>query len=198
MNWNYRQTKRRISWLKLSLLLLGIVGAGGGVSFAALISQQAKLAGNTIQTATANLQISGDGTNFSNTQPGFVFSNLVPGAQASPASGYPIYLKNTGGTPLALQIAISSLPTNPDSIDLSKVHVILAPTSGGSVQNLTIQSLIGSYPSGGQSILSPALLMPGTTAQYKLQIMMDADAVNGPSASINNVDFSFGGVATGS
>ena len=31
MNWNYRQTKRRISWLKLLLLLLGIVGAGGGV-----------------------------------------------------------------------------------------------------------------------------------------------------------------------
>ena len=198
MIWNYRQTKRRISWLKLLLLLLGIVGAGGGVSFAALISQQAKLAGNTIQTATANLQISGDGSNFSNTQPGFVFSNLVPGAQASPANGYPVYLKNAGGTPLALQIAVSSLPTNPDSVDLSKVHVILTPNSGGSVQNFTLQALIGSYPAGGQAILSPSLLMPGATAQYKLQIMMDVDAVNGPSASINNVDFSFGGVATGS
>src|SRR5665213_3201719 len=49
-----------------------------GVTFATLQSQQVKLTGNTIQTATANLQISPDGIAYSGSQQGFAFSNLVP------------------------------------------------------------------------------------------------------------------------
>ena len=55
MKWHYQRTARRLSWPELTLVVMACLLVGGGVSFAALISQQAKLTGNTIQTAMANL-----------------------------------------------------------------------------------------------------------------------------------------------
>jgi len=55
-----------------------------GVTFAALQSQQAKLTGNIIQTATANLQVSPNGSSYANSLDGFAFQNLVPGGVAVP------------------------------------------------------------------------------------------------------------------
>lgn len=167
-----------------------------GVTFAALQSQQAKLTGNVIQTATANLQVSTDGSSYSNSQAGFAFANLVPGGQAVPAPGYPLYLKNAGGTPLALKLAVSSTPSNPDNVDFAKVHVILIPATGNAQpQNFTLQALISSATTGGVALTSPSVLMPGSVQQFSVQISMDSDAVSGASATINNVDLSFGGTA---
>ena len=56
-----------------------------GVTYAALISQQAKISGNTIATATANLKISGDGVSYSSSQQGFLYSGLVPGGPPAPS-----------------------------------------------------------------------------------------------------------------
>ena len=96
--------------LKAVSRTVGIAGAAlvivSGVTFAILQSQQIKLTGNTIQTATANLVLSPDGVNYSSSQTGFTFSNLVPGGSAMPTCGYTFYLKNTGGTPLALKFAL--------------------------------------------------------------------------------------------
>ena len=64
-----------------------VVVTVSGVTFAALQSQQNKLTGNVIQTATANLQLSTDGVHYGNSQTGFIFSGLVPGGSAVPASG---------------------------------------------------------------------------------------------------------------
>src|SRR5438309_2343932 len=106
-------------------VVAGVVIVVSGVTFAALQSQQDKLTGNTIETATANLQLSTDGSNYATSQAGFDFSNIVPGGQAVPQSGYNVYLKNSGGTPLALKLAVSSTPSNPSNVDLNKVNVIL-------------------------------------------------------------------------
>lgn len=190
--------KRRQNILPLARafgVIAAIVVIVSGVTFAALQSQQAKLTGNTIQTATANLQISSDGSTYGNTQAGFSFDNLVPGGQAVPASGYTLYLKNMGGTPLALKFAVSGSPTNPDAVDLTKVHVIVTPVGGGSPQNFTLQSLLSGYATGGQALLSPSALLPGQTVQYVIQVSMDTDAVTGPGATISTVDFSFSGLA---
>ena len=166
-----------------------------GVTFAALQSQQVKLTGNVIQTATANLLVSPDGTNYSAAQSGFSFSNLVPGGQAMPANGYPFFLKNGGGTPLALKFALSSTPSNPDAVDLNKVNVIVTPNGGGSPQSFTLAALISANASGGVSILTPSALMPGASAQYTLQVSMTSDAVTSSSASLGNIDFAFTGLA---
>lgn len=144
-----RRPCRLIPFIRTGGILVAVSVIAGGVAYAALQSQPVKLSGNTIQTATADLLLSADGVNYGASQPGFVFGQLVPGGAAVPAAGNPVFLKNTGGTPLSLLLSVSSLPANLDSVDLSKVHVILSPTAGGSVQNFTLQGLIAAATTGG-------------------------------------------------
>jgi hypothetical protein len=194
-----RRPNRRLRRLLLFIRTGGIVASVAvivsGVTFAALQSQQVKLSGNTIQTATANLLLSTDGINYGAAQPGFVFDAIVPGGPAVPAAGYPVFLKNAGGAPLALKLAVGSTPANLDTLDLGKVHVILVPTTGGSVQNFALQGLMSASGVGGQAILSPGQLAPGATAGYKLQVSMESEALSGPGATVSGLDFSFSGTA---
>src|SRR5206468_7462774 len=187
---------KRISQLKAVGRAAAIVSAVTvivtGVTFAALQSQQAVLKGNTIQTAVANLQLSSDGKSYGNSLAGYTFSGLVPGGQPAPVSGYPIYLQNAGSTPLALKLSIGKAVTNPNNVDLSKVHVILAPFSGGTPQNITMQDLITSADSGGTALSAYTRLPAGQNAGYEIQVMMEADAVTGPGATLSDVDFVFG------
>jgi hypothetical protein len=183
------------SFIRLIGVSLAVTVAVGGVTFAALQSQQAKLTGNTIQTAVANLQISSDGVTYSNSQTGFAFANLIPGGPATPATGYTFFLKNAGGTPLALKLAASSAPGNPNGVDLTKVHVILTPASGGQPESFTLQSLLDNAATGGDALTSPAALFSGNSQQFSIQVVMDSDAVAGSSAIINNLDLSFTGTA---
>lgn len=194
MKWiNDQPTKQLSSIFKASIITLSIVAISGGISFAALTSQD-RLTGSTIQTATANLLLGVDGVNYATSQPGFSFSGIVPGGLAVPTSGYDVYVKNTGAISLALKLSVvGNTITNPDNVDLSKVHVILAPLSGGSVQNFPLSMLIASNATGGVAILSPTQLTSGSVAVYKMQVSMEIDAVNGPSATISNLDFIFGG-----
>ncbi len=196
MKWNYyKKTQKLPTTIKAALIVLSIVAVSGSVSYAALLSQQAKLTGNTVQTATANLQVSNDGVNYSDSLAGYSFVGLIPGGQALPVDGNVVCIKNTGDSALALKLAISSTPLNPDNVDLTKVHVIVTPTSGGSPQNFTMQSLITPDPSGGMALLTPISLLPGESTTYRIQVSMDIDALSGASASISNLDFSFSGTA---
>lgn len=163
-----------------------------GVTFAALQSQEDVLKGNTIQTAVANLQLSSDGINFTNSLSGFTFSGLIPGGAPAPANGYPIYLKNDGSTALALKLSIPKPITNPDNADLSKVHVLLTPFGGGAPQNMTLQDLVSSAASGGIALAQPGRLGVGQSTGFNVQVSMESDAVSGPSATITDIDFSFG------
>lgn len=166
-----------------------------GVAYAALVSQQDNLTGNTIQTATANLQISKDGNNFADTLPGFDFNNLIPGGQPVPTTGYPIYLRNAGATPLTLKFWVSSLPTNLNNVDLSKVNVLISTVGAtGTAQIVPLQSLLSATGANATTITSGNLGV-GAIQQYKLQVSMSADAVNGSSANIGNIDFAFSGTA---
>lgn len=178
--------------------VVGVVAATmvvvSGVTFAALQSQQDTLTGNTIETATANLQLSKDGINYGDTQTGFDFNNLIPGGPAVPTAGYGFYLKNSGDTPLAVKFAINSIPDNPNNVDLSKVNLLVTTVgSGGAAQSFTLQSLIDASPSGGLP-LNGAALPFGQLQQYKLQVSMTTDAIIGSSASLGNLDLVFSGV----
>lgn len=193
MKWiNDQPTRQLSSIFKASVIALSLVAISGGISFAALTSQD-RLTGSTIQTATANLLLGVDGVNYASNQPGFSFAGIVPGGLAVPNSGYDVYVKNFGAISLALKLSVSDTITNPDNVDLSKVHVILAPLSGGTVQNFPLSMLISSNATGGVAILSPTLLPTGGMVVYKMQVSMETDAINGPSATISNLDFIFGG-----
>lgn len=182
------------AWLRSAGVITLVMLAAGGVTFAALQSQQDSLTGNTIETATANLQLSTDGVAYANSHAGFDFNNLIPGGQPVPAAGYSVYLKNAGGTALALKLSVSGAPSNPDSVDLSKVNVLLTTVGSGlSPQSFNLQSLMGAYP-GGLPVAG-VNLASGAAQQYKLQASMATDAVNGASAGLGNIDLVFSGAA---
>lgn len=177
---------------RLLLVVGAVLALIGGITYAALQAQHAKLTGNTIQTATAALQLSQDGTTFASSLPGYTFSDVIPGGPAVPANAPTITLKNVGSAPLMLKFYVATAPNNPDNVDLGKVHIILTPISGAAVQNFTLAQLVQAGING-ISLPSPSQLGPGLTAAFKLQVSMEGDATNASSATINNLEFSFGG-----
>ncbi|HSX36750.1 MAG TPA: hypothetical protein VLG13_01345 [Patescibacteria group bacterium] len=190
----YQNTKP----LMRAIAVMAIVGIiVTGVTFAALQSQQAVLTGNTIETATADLRVSADGTTYTNTLAGFDFANIVPGGAAVPAAGYNFYLKNFGGTPLLLKLGVGSTVANASNVDLSKVNVILAAVgSGAQPQTFTLAALIAANTTGGVSLTTPNPLMQGTQQKFAIQVSIASDAFSGSSASLGNIDFAFSGAAT--
>lgn len=198
MKWKYDDRARKYPNIgRLAGLVFALIVMCGSVTYAALQSQQAKLTDNLIQTATANLQIGPDGNSFGSSLNGFVFGGLIPGGGAIPQTGYSVFVKNTGNASLSLRLSVTNTPLNADNVDLDKVHVILTPKAGGSTQNFTLKSLIESAASGGLTILSPNQLLPGQISGYTLQVSMEVDAMNGTSATISGLDFSFSGSTVG-
>ena len=167
-----------------------------GITFAALQSQSAALAGNSIETASANLQVSKDGSAFGNTASGYDFSNIVPGGAAVPTDGNTFYFRNAGTTNLALKLSVNGQQVvNDPSLNLAKVWVIV--TSPDAVAHkLALSVLISSYSTGGADL--GVTLNTSSTGLFKVQVSIDADALSGgttSSASIKNVDLTFGGTA---
>lgn len=176
------------------LVFMATIAMVGGVTFATLQSQTAIVKGNTIQTASANLQLSANGTNYSNSIDGYVFGNLIPGGAAVPTSGYPVYLKNSGSVPLALKLSVGSSTVLPANIDASKVHIILNPSAGGAPQNILLSDLL-SVTGSGVALSQATRLTAGQSMSFLIQVAMDQDAVSGSSASIDSIDFNFGATA---
>lgn len=178
-----------------SVLILSSIGViTSAVTFAALQSQQAVLAGNTINSATAALVVSSDGTMFGSSKSGFVFSNVVPGGAAVPTGGNTVYLRNNGSSNLSLKMSVSSTPSNLNNVDLSKVFVEISRAETSYNQTYSLKSLIDSYASGG-TVLNDTV-NSGTTAQYLLRVAMSADAFNNTNGvTISGVDIAFVGLA---
>ena len=180
-----------------AIVVIAVIAAGvTGVTFAALQSQSAALAGNTIETASANLLISKDGSSFSGSSAGYDFNNVVPGGAAVPTTGNTFYLRNSGTTNLALKLSVNGQQvTNDPSLDLSKVYVIITAPDA-TVHKLALSALLSSYGTGGTDL--GVTLNASSTGLFKVQVSMDADALSGgttSSASIKNVDLTFGGTA---
>jgi len=162
-----------------------------GVTFAALQSQSATLTGNSISTATADLRIGTTVSTFSNTRTGFSFTNVIPGATASPTDGNSFYLKNYGASTMVLKAAISSVPTNVSSVDLSKVYIVFTRVDTAATQQLSVASLVTANTTGGTTLTDT--LAGGAIAQFKTQVVIDDDAFSGQSATIGGIDLIFNG-----
>lgn len=162
-----------------------------GVTYAALQSQAATLTGSSISTATADLRIGTTASTFSNTRTGFSFANIVPGAVPSPADGNSFYLKNYGTAPMALKVAINSVPANTANVDLTKVYLVFTRFDTTATQKLSVASLVTAMSSGGTALTDS--LSGGATAQYKTQVTMDDDAFTGASATVGGIDLVFTG-----
>ncbi|MEJ0073790.1 MAG: hypothetical protein WDN27_07040 [Candidatus Saccharibacteria bacterium] len=190
--------KRRKLWKLLPVVrAIGVLSAVGIittlVTFAAIQSTGNALTGNTIETATATLQISKDGTNFSDNVTGYDFNGLVPGGAAQPVTGYMVALHNTGSTNLALSLAVPAAPVTTGAPDLGKVWVVLTPYNPGggtyAPQSIRLSDLVA-----GKVALTAARLNAGAFAYFHLQIGMDTDAITGGGATITGLDLSFSGI----
>jgi len=196
-----RHFKRRFRSVKPIVRTAGIAGSAlalcAGITYAALQSQKVSLANNTISTASANLQISTDGTNYGTAGMGFDFTDVEPGGDPAPATGNDFYLKNEGTTSLNLRIALSSQSLdNPDHIDLSKVSVIVTSLGNSVSQQYSLLDLAG-YATAGEGSLNMSLL-PGTTGHYRIQVAVSADALPSGTttqASIGGFNLVFSGTS---
>lgn len=173
-------------------IISSVIIVATGVTFAALQSQQATLLNSSIESATADLRIGTSVASFAASRTGFVFKDIVPGGPAAPAVGDSIFLKNYGTANLGLKMAISSIPVNADNVDLAKVSIVITRTDTSAAQTFSVKSLVDSYTTGGLSLTDS--LGGGVIAEYKLQIVMSADAFNGQSATIDDIDIVFTGL----
>lgn len=177
---------------RLSAVVTAVMVIVAGVTFAALQSQAATMKGNTIQTATASLKVSSDGTNYTDTLTGYQFNNLIPGGNAMPTSGYSVYLRNDGTAPVAIKLSAATTISNPDNVDLSKVYITLEPVNFiGTAQKMSLQDLLTDDPAAGVALTGATRLGAGQSLWYYMRVSMDADAVSSPSASIGNLDLKF-------
>lgn len=186
---------KNIKPLLRTVIVLGAVGTiTTAATFAALQSQQAVLASNTINSATASLSVSTDNTTFSNSKAGFSFSGVVPGGASVPTNGNPVWLRNSGSANLSLKAAISSTPSNLSNVDLSKVFLHITRTDNSFDQSFSLKSLIDAYAAGGVS--TGDTINISATVQYLLRVSMTSDAFSGSSGvTISGVDLVFTGTA---
>jgi hypothetical protein len=193
---HYYHKPFRSLWQAMGIIVATLVVVSG-VTFAALQSQQAILKGNSIQTAVANLKLSADNINYSNSLDGYTFGGLIPGGNPTPLNGDPIYTRNDGTTALALKLSVNSTLTNPNTVDLEKVHVILTPFGGGVAQNMTLADLIAANTTGGipLTIAGANHLTPSANTGFMMQISLENDAVSGASATIGSLEFDFDATA---
>ena len=180
---------------RATLVIGSLMAIVGGVTFAALQSQAAVVKGNSIQTAVASLQVSSDGSNYTNSLNGYAFEGLIPGGAYVPTNGYPVYLKNVGTTSLSIKISVLPGLTNPNQVDLSKVRVSILPLGGGAGQNFSLQELVNANSTGGIALTQGARITSGQSTAVSIKVSMEADAIIGPSANISNLDINFDAVA---
>jgi len=193
----YKQSKsRRKPWKLLpvvrAIAVLSAVGITTTlVTFAAIQSSGSALTGNTIQTASASLLISNNNSTWANDVGGWNFSGVVPGGPALPANGsYVVYVKNTGDAPMTLALTVKTPPTVTGAVDFAGVHILLTPTTGGTAQSFALSALLA----GNVAITGSSIQPYGATIlSYKVQVLMDASAVTGSSASITGLNLSFVG-----
>ena len=185
--------KQRKLWKVLPIVrAIAVLSAVGlittTVTFAAIQSNGNALTGNTIQTATAALQVSKDGITFSDNVSGYSFTSLVPGGPAQPTTGggYSVYVKNTGTATQRLLLNVHTPPTVAGTVDLAKVSVVLTPSSTNTPQSFALADLIA-----GSVGVTNSSVNVGNVLLYHVQVSMASDAVTGNGATISNLDLSF-------
>ncbi len=196
--YNFHTNRKFVSlqpFARAIIVITAVAVLATGVTYAALQSQGVTLTGNTISTANADLRISTttatSSTSFATTKAGFAFSNVVPGASATPADGNSFYLKNFGGAAMNLKLAINTIPTNTNNVDLNKVYIVLTRVDTQATQKLSIASLVTANATGGTPLTDN--LAGGVAGQYKVQVAMDEDAFSGQVATLGGIDLVFNG-----
>lgn len=186
-----------ISPVVRAILVVGAVAAlVTGVTFAALDSE-ATLTDNRLASATAGLQVDNtdDDTNPGGaTDVGFEFAGLVPGAEfLNP--GHNFKLTNDGDADLRVKVKVSGAVST-GTIDKTKVHFQFENlTNTGASANPIVYTL-AELETAGQwlpGVQDPDSLAVSQDHDFNVKVRLDADAITGSSASIDDFVFTFTG-----
>ncbi len=185
-----------VGLLKVNPLLraIGVIGVVAAlvtsITFAALQSQ-ATLTNNTISSATAGLRVSTDNTAFSDSEPGFTVTGLIPGTGSTKT----FYLRNNGDIALDVSARVPVLPGPPafgygfsgfQNLTVS----ITSPACPPAVVNTTMLLL-----NAGEVLLPCNSLPvgPGTSRTYNIHFDILPDAITGSQAGVGVFNLRFTG-----
>jgi hypothetical protein len=181
--------------LRASAMLAAISVLVVGVTYAAITST-ATLTDNTISSATATLLVDGSDGNQDQTasEPGFSFTNLVPGDDFSDPQT--LRLENDGTAPMTVTVHATG-GTSTGILDKSKVHVKFVNTTVDPDEEETytlaeLETLFNNVPgmSGDDQLDDQEI------HEVTVQVKLDADAVSGGGASLSGFNFVFTGTTT--
>lgn len=169
-----------------------------GVTFAALQSQDAKLSGSRISSATASLLIGDNQNNFTDIRNGFDFTDVIPGGPAAPAEGKPFNLLNQGSADLKLRAKLNpNVFSQQQSTELNKVYIVIKDSMTNQSSEVSVGQLLNSYYDASPYDLG--LTIPGGTDRgYSMQVRIDGDAVGNGRQQIvmQGLDLIFSGITT--
>lgn len=180
----------------VSLSLLALVV---GTTMAAL-NTQATLEGSSLSTTSADLLI-WDGQAFSDSAPGFVATNIVPGA-GSPE--FRLAFKNTGGNPLSIGLHVptsyvfSGFNSTSATTAMKSVKVIIKDLSTGQETTTTLYalSLSTDVPMPGAPIgpgVEADMANQNSAGNYSIRFDVDAAAIGTTQARVEPFDITFTG-----
>jgi hypothetical protein len=185
---------QKISPLVRAVAVIGSVAAlVSGVTFAALQSQ-ATLTDNTISSATAGLVVNnqvGNDTTFSPAEPGFAFTNLIPGT-ASDAK--PFQLRNSGTVPLDVYVELNNEEVLPAGVTGDEISFTFTPLAVGGT---TVTKTWTELTTAPQSLLPNFANNVNASADYTVSVTI-APTVTASSINITAFDFVFSGATVGS
>lgn len=165
-----------------------------GVTFAAMQQAQATLTGNSMSSATVGLLVDGSdtGTEYSTSEAGFAFSNLVPNG---PSSNGTFKLKNSGGVDLDVKVNVT--PITATGIDKNLVKVKFINTDQTLEAEYTLSQVEAGVNLPGVSGpgVSPGIgtLEAAEIEAFTIQVRLESGAITGSPNSISNFDLIFTG-----
>lgn len=189
-----RQLLRRRN-VPIGLTLLILVGLMGGLVVAMLKSPPAEVQGNTISTTTASLQVSPDNVTYDQTMAGFAFQDIQPDGPPSPEPGYPVYLKNTGSSPLKVSLGTNVNVENPDGVDFAGVHIIWTEQNGER-HDMTLTDFVEAARNNLDfPVVGAFHLQQGEVYRITFQVTIDSQSLGAAHVSLRNIVFVFRAVA---
>lgn len=165
-------------------------------TFAAMTSS-ARLTGNTISSASVELQLSTDGVSFGNTIPGFDFEDVIPGTDGAPIPELEFWVRNNSPVSLGLSVGVPVAPTSTvtpsGEVDFDKVILIFERDGAASAVDHPLNDLIDSYAGGGLT-LNESIPENNVPVKFTVRAQMLPDTFTGSSASISDFDLEFIGL----
>lgn len=166
--------------------MAAVVALVGGVTFAALTSNNVTLADSEFSTGTASLKIWDSGTStYVTSTTGFSLNDL---ALDTESSQYTFWLKNDGTASLNIK-GLGTIAGYTGFTDFAKVHFHVTNITTANSLDYTFADLLDGTPDA----LPGNPLDAGEENQYGLTIKIDNDAVNASSASVSDFDWVFTG-----